>query len=466
MLKQIHDIILELRADNSSNYKLNVLEKHKDNELFKKFLLYVYNPRWNYWITQKPTYISTSVMNTLSRISEQEFFQIFDQLRNREITGNMARDLLNNFYSSLFEDGQELVELILARDLKANVSTKSINKVFSNLIQETPYMRCSPISKVDTNKLFVEGYAYAQKKADGSFNYIIKQDDKVKLLTRAGTEWESDILSERMKHFPNNTVLVGEALIKEEKKELSRKVGNGLITSFVKRYSTLDSLNEKLAKASDKAKAKIELKIKEHLDEWNYTETNLYFEVWDILSIEEFEQGVSQRPYHERLNELNYLVDKSNVKPFIQVIETERIETLEEALIIGNNYIVNGYEGAILKSPTVLWENKTSKEMVKIKAELDCDLLCIDVIEGEGKYKGLIGALVCQSSCGNLVVNVGTGLNDNDRSKDKSEYIGKIIEIKYNEKIKSKDKDTWSLFLPVFIEIREKNKADSLEEIL
>ena len=110
-----------------------------------------------------------------------------------------------------------------------------------------------------------------------------------------------------------------------------------------------------------------------------------------------------------------------------------------------------------------------SKEQIKVKAEKDCDLLCTGIEEGTGKYVGKIGSLICQSSDGKLVVGIGTGLTDKDREKDPSEYIGKVIAIKYNEKICKQHKDgvTYSLFLPVYLETRlDKTIADNFEEIL
>ena len=70
-------------------------------------------------------------------------------------------------------------------------------------------------------------------------------------------------------------------------------------------------------------------------------------------------------------------------------------------------------------------------------------------------------------SCGCLKVKVGTGLTDKDRDKPFNYYTGKVIEIQYNEFIKSKSKSIDSLFLPRFIEVREdKNTATSYEEIV
>jgi hypothetical protein len=45
--------------------------------------------------------------------------------------------------------------------------------------------------------------------------------------------------------------------------------------------------------------------------------------------------------------------------------------------------------------------------------------------------------------------------------------IGKIITVKYNAVVDDKRKDTKSLFLPIFLEIREdKTTADALSKLL
>ena len=84
---------------------------------------------------------------------------------------------------------------------------------------------------------------------------------------------------------------------------------------------------------------------------------------------------------------------------------------------------------------------------------LTADLKCIDIIGGEGKYQGLIGSLVLINSSG-VTVNVGSGMSDFDRQKPYDYYIGKIVEIKYEQVI-----DTY--IQPIFICVREdKTKED------
>jgi ATP-dependent DNA ligase len=144
------------------------------------------------------------------------------------------------------------------------------------------------------------------------------------------------------------------------------------------------------------------------------------------------------------------------------------VQNLEEARAKFMEYFSAGFEGIILKDTTAIWENKRSKSLIKFKGELECDLKVVGWEEGTGKNVGKLGALVCESADGIIKVNVGSGFNDEDRGSIKAEnVIGKIVAVKYNARIKNKSEGaTESLFLPIFLEIREdKTQADSTGSI-
>ena len=67
---------------------------------------------------------------------------------------------------------------------------------------------------------------------------------------------------------------------------------------------------------------------------------------------------------------------------------------------------------------------------------MQADLLCIGTTEGEGKYSKEIGALILRDKKGREVA-VGSGLSDYDRSLDPLNFIGKVIEIGYEQIIKN-----------------------------
>ena len=52
----ISQILQELNLENGSNYKKQILEKHKENELWLKVLYYAYNPNFKYYQKKIPNY--------------------------------------------------------------------------------------------------------------------------------------------------------------------------------------------------------------------------------------------------------------------------------------------------------------------------------------------------------------------------------------------------------------------------
>jgi hypothetical protein len=77
----------------------------------------------------------------------------------------------------------------------------------------------------------------------------------------------------------------------------------------------------------------------------------------------------------------------------------------------------------------------------------------------------MMGAVKLKSRCGKLRTDVGTGFSDQQR-KDIFEFgLPKIVTIKANDIIGKRGSDTFSCFLPVFLEARlDKTVADTYDE--
>lgn len=132
-------------------------------------------------------------------------------------------------------------------------------------------------------------------------------------------------------------------------------------------------------------------------------------------------------PYYHRLEIARTL----KLPEFIQVITTTRMFGYE-AKQMAKYLVKQGWEGLMCVEPNSYYDiGKRGNHIVKLKYRKTADLLCIGVAEGEGKYQGMIGALLLKDSEGR-VVSVGSGLDDLDRSY-KNDYIGKIIEIEYEQ---------------------------------
>ena len=169
--------------------------------------------------------------------------------------------------------------------------------------------------------------------------------------------------------------------------------------------------------------------------------------------------------YSVRLAKLNERI--ANIgSDKIRVLETNIVKTKEEAQAFFEKCLDAGEEGAMIKNMNAVWVPKRTKDLGKMKAEEVADLLVIDTFDGNGKYTDMIGGFICETADGKLRVRVGSGLSDEERILSKSEFVGKIIEVMYNQVITSKDKDTASLFLPRFMGVRvDKTVANTFEEL-
>ena len=163
------------------------------------------------------------------------------------------------------------------------------------------------------------------------------------------------------------------------------------------------------------------------------------------------------------------MFDKPNLSKHVQLGISYTVSTKEEVVDIYSKVVEDGGEGVICKCEH-FYETKRSKNWIKFKQIQDCDLKVVGWEQGSGKRTGYIGSLLCESECGTLTVNVGSGFSDkdleqmNERISDKN-LIGKVAVVKYNERITDKFGNE-SLFLPRFVEIREdKTTANKINEI-
>ena len=96
-----------------------------------------------------------------------------------------------------------------------------------------------------------------------------------------------------------------------------------------------------------------------------------------------------------------------------------------------------GGEGAIGKQLNAPYRaGKRDATLIKVKEDVDADLLVIGVLGGQGKYQGTLGTLVCRDKAGNK--HRVSGMTDAQRDQwwnNIDEIVGKVIEIKAMKKL-------------------------------
>ena len=231
---------------------------------------------------------------------------------------------------------------------------------------------------------------------------------------------------------------------------------------------------------------------------------NVRIVLWDVIDFDDWIAGSSKIEYTHRLWYLrlvyNYMTehtiknmkpkepifctdavnntvtisynDEPNIESIISIAHTKEFDDIDSVIEFNYQTIRKGLEGIIVKNKKGYWSAKRSNDTLKMKEELESELLVLDIQEGQGKYKGKCGALLCSSADGKVVVSVGTGLNDAQREAfkpnnpdDKFIIIGQIITVRHNGIIQNAS-GSYSLYLPRFVEIRQdRNEADTLDKI-
>ena len=435
----IYQIIEEIKADPSKNAKIAILKKHKDNELLKRVIVACYSPYVQYYIRKIPDYRT----NGNTTLSLNDALDRLNKLSDREVTGNEAIEYLAKLLSALSFDDAQVLERIIKKSMDAGFSESTANKVWKKLVPTYPCLLAKGCDEKTIAKMTFP--AYSQLKADGMRINAHITNGKVHLCGRSGKtvdilgELDADLLRLRSKvtHKDANIVFDGElVLVEDDGSVMDRKKGNGILNKAIR------------GKISQKEAARVRIRV------------------WDVIGARAFKAELDTTPYSERFEIVKAAVADAGPGRY-ELIETIEVADLAEAEAHFAEMLKRGEEGTLLKSKDHAWEDKRSYGLLKMKAIKDADLEVVDWQEGTGKYEGMLGALICQSSDGKVEVSIGSGFSDEQRKNFTREAtVGRIVEVIYNERITSRDRESDSLFLPRFIELREdKGVANSSKEI-
>ena len=440
----VDNIFNQLAATSSRLEKEAILTANKNNAVLRWACFLALDPFTNFYIRKIPKY-KTGIG---PYISLQHALDKLFALSTRQVTGNAAIEFLTKILEELEPEDAKVVERVIEKDLRCGVSEATVNKIWPNLIPTYPCMLASGYEEKLVNK--ITWPANVQLKLDGMrFNAIVDGKKKtVEFRSRNGKLL--NLLGELEQEFlaiagNDDVVFDGELNVMDTEtyQFMARQIGNGILSKAQK--GTLTQGDAALIHAT----------------------------VWDWIPYADFKVGVSTIPYRIRLNSLFSTMDSSIFKDKdehrvgkVHKVWNENVNTLAEAQERFEQLLSEGQEGIILKDLNAHWEDKRAKHQIKFKGELECDLVCVDWVEGTGKNAGRLGALVLESSDGAIKVNVGTGFTDHDRDAITNKVIGKVIAIKYNGRIVDTRTGVSSLFLPVFVEVRnDKDVADHSKNV-
>lgn len=427
-MNKVSDIIKSVRSVSGRNDKIAVLQANKDNEDLKKFFYLALDPMVTFGIKKIPTYEKGEKFYELNQL-----MWYLEPLITREKTGNAAINHLAFILSHASTEDADLIKDIIEKDPGCGIAETTINKIWPNLIFDFPVMKAT--AHDEDSIANIKFPALSQTKLDGARCNIIVKDGKVIVLSSSGREitthnqfdWFAALVKD-------NTVFDGELLVTESTgKFMERKKGNGIVNRAIRGTIPVEQAKQ------------------------------LHFVAFDWIPYENWLTGKYDFPYNARFLTLANFNRK--FRHNASIVETREVKTEAEMIAHFKQLLAQGEEGTIVKNLDSIWEGKRSKDQLKLKGIITCDLEVIGIEPGTGKYEGKVGSLICRSADGEVLVNVGSGLSDDDR--EYSNWVGKIVEVVYNERILAKAEGSkWSLFLPRFSRVRiDKTVADSLDNI-
>lgn len=283
------------------------------------------------------------------------------------------------------------------------------------------------LPKKETESFDTDIFAVSTK-YDGNQIFIVKRNNKVTWFTSDHKQFDIPGLGTELLNNKSDFILVAEFMYNCEGKLGDRKhsaILTTLRTCWNKSIANPSSFKEELCN----------IKVFDCLPYINS----------ELCSFIQYDL-----PYEKRLEVAGLLHFPS------QISKTKsKLMTGAEAKLYSKKLVNEGWEGVMCIDPKSKYQaGKRVNYSVKLKYRKTTDLLCIDILAGEGKYDGMIGALVLQDS-ESRIVSVGSGLDDADRRPELSDYyLCKIIEIEYEQIM-----DTY--IQPVFVQVRlDKHKAD------
>ena len=230
----ILNILNQISNISSTKTKLQILEDNKDNELLKQVCYLTYNPNINFYIKKIPEYSFIGIEFTLEKAIE-----LLGCLSSRKYTGKEGIDWLWEILRNTTEEDAEVIRRIIKRDLRCNLGTTLINKVWGGLISKYPYQRISLFKDIKPNTIKWEDGVYSQLKEDSLFanlNYVDK--DNIELTSRTGSifpiEKFSNIVIDTVVNLVEGNQYHGELQVERDGLILPREIGNGVLNSVLK----------------------------------------------------------------------------------------------------------------------------------------------------------------------------------------------------------------------------------------
>lgn len=430
--------IRDLESSDSRLHKEAVIEKalmaarlgSADAQAFLFNAYQAYNPYFTFHVRQVPeTQGLTGRDNSWPR-----FWALLENLRTRGVTGHAARDAIAALSQEFDSDEWNTVcRRVITKDLRCGISEKTLNKVLGKTDWAIPVFTCQLAEDSSDQPKKLRGQRRLEVKLDGVRVLAVVQGMSVTLYSRNGKEFEN---------FPQ----IAQAI--EQNRQLFQ-FGSASGGRFVLDGEVVGTSFQTLMRQARRKR--------------DAETSDMVFHVFDIIPLDDFQEGVCKTPQRERLAQLERVRAQLNsqcvsIMPGMEV-DLDTAEGHDIMRRFAEASVKQGYEGIMIKDVYAPYRCKRVDAWMKWKPTITVDLTIVGFEEGTGRNAGRLGAFVCEGDDNgrHIRVNVGTGVSDLDRDEywaNRDSLLGHLVEIQADAVTQNQD-GSYSLRFPRFLRFRD-----------
>ena len=407
-------------------------------QIFLGLLKACYNPYVTFGVKQIPD--TVGIINAENPWAD--FNQLLVDLSQRKITGNAARDAIQEL-AERFDttEWSTFLAPVLRRDMRAGISDKTINKICKGTEYEIPVFGCQ-LATNSEGRPEMKGIKRLEPKLDGVrvLMTVIPSDSGVTVVSYS----RNGKVFENFTHIEEQVSLNWLKMIRKTK--MAQQLSNGFVLDGEVIGNTFQELMRQARRKTD------------------VQADDSVFNVFDIIPLADFRRGHWNAQLHKRIEVLeamrSVIDDMPNVEllPHIMV-DLDTAAGKDQLDRYAKDQVNAGFEGIMIKHPDAPYLCKRSTDWMKWKPTITVDLEVIGVEEGTGRNVGRLGALVCSGvdDGKEITVNVGSGFSDADRDDywtNRNLVIGRTAEVLCDVITQNQD-GTYSLRFPRFVCFRD-----------
>lgn len=431
MAKTVIDILEELESTSGSNAKKEILEVNRKNELLKRVFVAAQDPYTVYYVT-KFKMPKAKAEHPHDNVIEDFLSVVLPPLASRQFTGNAARDWVIEAFSRMSEVQQKWCQRILIHNLRCGVQESTVNKIWPGTLKSfSVALACTLKSEFTRGEgiKILDKVTYpvrVEPKLDGLRCIAVKKDGVVTFYTRNGTVLET---------LPNIKKVLEDA-----------QYDNAVLDGEAMGSDWNESASVLMSSKSKK------------------DDTNIVYNVFDAMSIDEWLNQESLSEYADRCSLVEVIVQKCAAR--VRQVPHINAKSEDELKAFFAKCMNEGYEGVMLKTLTTTYEWDRSKNILKLKPCVTYEGVVVGTYEGrkgtknEGRFGGFNVVLP-----NGAVTRVGGGFNDATRAEiqlDIDSWIGKVVECEAQPDPLTSDglTEDGKMRFPVYVRTRPEGDVD------